>query len=53
MAVINIQNVIFFHGINQLRVVVQNVNALLVEKKLKKGIQVQCVECDFKEEPQS
>ena len=25
----------------------------LVEKKLKKGIQVQCVECDFKEEPQS
>jgi DNA topoisomerase-1 len=28
-------------------------NALLVEKKLKKGIQVQCVECDFKEEPQS
>ena len=28
-------------------------SALLVEKKLKKGIQVQCVECDFKEEPQS
>ena len=27
--------------------------ALLVEKKLKKGIQVQCVECDFKEVPQS
>lgn len=27
--------------------------SLLVEKKLKKGIQVQCVECDFKEEPQS
>lgn len=27
--------------------------ALLVEKKLKKGIQVQCVECDYKEEPQS
>ncbi|RFB19074.1 type I DNA topoisomerase [Bacillus sp. HNG] len=25
---------------------------LLVEKKLKKGIQVQCVECDYKEEPQ-
>ena len=25
----------------------------LVEKKLKKGIQVQCVECDYKEEPQS
>ena len=25
----------------------------LVEKKLKKGIQVQCVDCDFKEEPQS
>jgi len=27
--------------------------ALLVEKKLKKGVQVQCVECDYKEEPQS
>lgn len=26
---------------------------LLVEKKLKKGIQVQCVSCDYKEEPQS
>ncbi len=26
---------------------------VLVEKKLKKGIQVQCVECDYKEEPQS
>lgn len=26
--------------------------SLLVEKKLKKGIQVQCVECDYKEEPQ-
>jgi DNA topoisomerase I len=26
---------------------------LLVEKKLKKGIQVQCVNCDYKEEPQS
>ena len=26
---------------------------LLVEKKLKKGIQVQCVTCDYKEEPQS
>ncbi|PLS16664.1 type I DNA topoisomerase [Bacillus sp. M6-12] len=25
----------------------------LVEKKLKKGIQVQCVNCDYKEEPQS
>ncbi|ADV96638.1 type I DNA topoisomerase [Bacillus subtilis] len=25
---------------------------MLVEKKLKKGIQVQCVECDYKEEPQ-
>lgn len=25
----------------------------LVEKKLKKGIQVQCVQCDYKEEPQS
>jgi DNA topoisomerase-1 len=28
-------------------------NSLLVEKKLNKGIQVQCVNCDFKEEPQS
>ncbi|MDF1506599.1 type I DNA topoisomerase [Robertmurraya sp. DFI.2.37] len=27
--------------------------SLLVEKKLKKGIQVQCVNCDYKEEPQS
>ncbi|WP_428908672.1 type I DNA topoisomerase [Niallia sp. Krafla_26] len=27
--------------------------AILVEKKLKKGVQVQCVECDYKEEPQS
>ena len=27
--------------------------AALVEKKLKKGVQVQCVECDYKEEPQS
>jgi DNA topoisomerase I len=27
--------------------------ALLVEKKLKKGVQVQCAECDYKEEPQS
>lgn len=26
---------------------------LLVEKKLKKGVQVQCVSCDYKEEPQS
>ncbi|WP_010282476.1 type I DNA topoisomerase [Bacillus timonensis] len=26
--------------------------SLLVEKKLKKGIQVQCVECDYNEEPQ-
>ncbi|SMQ70637.1 DNA topoisomerase-1 [Bacillus sp. OV166] len=25
----------------------------LVEKKLKKGVQVQCVKCDYKEEPQS
>ncbi|MDR7076301.1 DNA topoisomerase-1 [Neobacillus niacini] len=25
----------------------------LVEKKLKKGVQVQCIECDYKEEPQS
>lgn len=25
---------------------------LLVEKKLKKGIQVQCTQCDYKEEPQ-
>lgn len=25
---------------------------LLAEKKLKKGIQVQCIECDYKEEPQ-
>jgi DNA topoisomerase-1 len=28
-------------------------DSLLVEKKLKKGVQVQCVECDFKEEPQA
>ena len=28
-------------------------DAALVEKKLKKGVQVQCVECDYKEEPQS
>jgi DNA topoisomerase-1 len=28
-------------------------NQLLVEKKLKKGVQVQCSECDYKEEPQS
>lgn len=27
--------------------------SLLVEKKLKKGVQVQCVQCDYKEEPQS
>lgn len=27
-------------------------NGLLVEKKLKKGIQVQCTECQYKEEPQ-
>jgi len=26
---------------------------LLVEKKLKKGVQVQCIECDYKEEKQS
>jgi DNA topoisomerase-1 len=26
---------------------------LLVEKKLKKGVQVQCTQCDYKEEPQS
>ncbi|WP_077617805.1 type I DNA topoisomerase [Bacillus sinesaloumensis] len=26
--------------------------SLLVEKKLKKGIQVQCAQCDYKEEPQ-
>lgn len=28
-------------------------NAMLVEKKLKKGIQIQCVSCDYKEDPQS
>jgi DNA topoisomerase I len=28
-------------------------DGLLVEKKLKKGVQVQCVACDYKEEPQS
>ena len=28
-------------------------NEMLVEKKLKKGIQIQCVECDYKEDPQS
>jgi DNA topoisomerase-1 len=28
-------------------------DGLLVEKKLKKGVQVQCVNCDYKEEPQS
>jgi DNA topoisomerase I len=28
-------------------------DGLLVEKKLKKGIQVQCVKCDYKEEQQS
>jgi DNA topoisomerase I len=27
--------------------------SLLVEKKLKKGVQVQCIQCDYKEEPQS
>lgn len=27
--------------------------SMLVEKKLKKGVQVQCVNCDYKEEPQS
>lgn len=27
--------------------------AILVEKKLKKGVQVQCVKCDYKEEQQS
>ncbi|ESU33059.1 DNA topoisomerase I [Bacillus sp. 17376] len=26
---------------------------MLVEKRLKKGVQVQCTECDYKEEPQS
>ncbi|MGG3451347.1 type I DNA topoisomerase [Domibacillus aminovorans] len=26
---------------------------MLVEKKLKKGIQIQCTECDYKEQPQS
>jgi len=28
-------------------------DGLLVEKKLKKGVQVQCANCDYKEEPQS
>lgn len=28
-------------------------NSMLVEKKLKKGIQIQCVSCDYKEDPQS
>ncbi|QFF98522.1 type I DNA topoisomerase [Psychrobacillus glaciei] len=28
-------------------------NDKLVEKKLKKGIQIQCVSCDYKEDPQS
>nr|WP_295973855.1 type I DNA topoisomerase [uncultured Bacillus sp.] len=28
-------------------------DSLLVEKKLKKGVQVQCSECDYKEEPQA
>lgn len=28
-------------------------DSMLVEKKLKKGVQVQCMECDYKEEPQS
>ncbi|WP_243386843.1 type I DNA topoisomerase [Bacillus kexueae] len=26
--------------------------SLLIEKRLKKGVQVQCVQCDYKEEPQ-
>ena len=25
---------------------------LLVEKKIKKGIQIQCTDCDYKEQPQ-
>ena len=53
MDVIISQNVIFFRGINLYREIVQNVKAILVEKKLKKGVQVQCAECDYKEEPQS
>lgn len=28
-------------------------DSLLIEKKLKKGVQVQCISCDYKEEPQS
>ena len=36
-----------------LQAAVLNVNSLLVEKKLKKGIQVQCTNCDYKEEQQS
>ncbi|MEI4768589.1 type I DNA topoisomerase [Psychrobacillus sp. FJAT-51614] len=28
-------------------------NDMLVEKKLKKGVQIQCVNCDYKEDPQS
>ena len=30
-----------------------NCQGPLVEKKLKKGVQVQCIECNYKEEPQS
>lgn len=26
---------------------------MLIEKKLKKGVQVQCIDCDYKEEPQA
>ena len=43
MDVTNIQNVNLFHGISQLVDHVQNVMNMLVEKKLKKGVQIQCV----------
>ena len=44
---------IYLHGINHYQEAVLNVKGYLLRRSLKKGVQVQCVKCDYKEEPQS
>ena len=50
--VTNIRNVNMYLGISQLPDLVRNVTIHLVEKKSKKGVQIQCTECEYKEDIQ-
>ena len=53
MAVTNIQTCEFVSWDKPISRPCPKCNEMLVEKKLKKGIQIQCVACDYKEDPQS